>query len=91
MRQGGRRAGGDHQLKGTSRVFLMSWIYPGGRGGENEFHPISACKEFSLNGWDDRQVNCDGVVYRAGREGRKIRGDVLDMLQGKSRTASSHR
>jgi len=33
MRQGGRRAGGEHQLKGTSRVFLMSWIYPGGQGG----------------------------------------------------------
>ena len=57
----------------------------------DEFHLISAFKEFSLNGWDDSHVNCDGVGYRAGREGRKIRGDVLDMLQGKARTARSQR
>lgn len=67
----------------------MCWIYTGGWG--DAFHLILACKEFSSNGWDDRQVNCDGVGYRAGWEGRKIRGDVLDMLQGKARTASSHR
>ena len=81
------RAPAEGNIEGFPDELDISW----GVGGENEFHPISACKEFSLNGWDDRQVNCDGAVYRAGREGRKIRGDVLDMLQGKSRTASSHR
>ena len=80
------RAPAEGNIEGFPDELDISW-----GAGRDEFHLISACKEFSLNGWDDRQVNCDGVGYRAGREGRKIRGDVLDMLQGKARTARSQR
>lgn len=62
--------------EGNIKSFPDSCIYTGaggGRGG-HEFHLRLACKEFSLNGWDNGQVNCDGVEVQSRFRGKEDQG-----------------
>lgn len=43
-------------------------------GAGHEFQLSLACKEFSLNGWDGGQVNCDGVEVQSKFRGKEDRG-----------------
>lgn len=57
--------------EGNIKSFPDSWIYT---GVGHEFHLSLACKEFSLNGWDDGQVNGDGVEVQSRFRGKEDQG-----------------